>query len=45
MDPRVGLLAAIGYQIVWISGAYCRAQREDHDTLFRWDGERWLALG
>jgi hypothetical protein len=44
MDWRLDLLAKCGYQIVSISGIYCRACRDDRDVVLRWDGERWLVL-
>lgn len=44
MDYQCWLLAQSGYQIIWVSGAYCRACRNDRDVILRWDGEGWLAL-
>lgn len=44
MDWRIDLLAQCGYQIVSLSGEYCRACRNDRDIMLRWDGERWLVL-
>ena len=44
MEWRFHLLTSCGYEIVCASGEYCRACRDCHDVILRWDGETWLVL-
>lgn len=38
------LLAQEGFTILATAGCYCRAERDQHVVLLRWDGETWLVL-
>jgi hypothetical protein len=37
-------LAVWGYSIIWASGEYCQAIRDERDVTFKWNGERWVEL-
>lgn len=44
MSANYHVLANWGYSIIWASGEYCQAIRDDRDATFQWNGERWVEL-
>jgi hypothetical protein len=44
MSVNYQSLATCGYAIIWTSGEYCQAVRDDRDVTFRWNGEQWVEL-
>lgn len=44
MSANYQALAVWGYSIIWTSGEYCQANRDERDVTFRWNGERWVEL-
>lgn len=44
MDGNCWMLRAAGYDIVWLSGSYCRACHCGRDVLLRWNGEDWIVV-
>jgi hypothetical protein len=44
MSANYQALTVWGYSIIWTSGEYCQANRDERDVTFRWNGERWLEL-
>ena len=44
MSANYQSLTNWGYSIIWASGEYCQAARDERDVTFRWNGEQWVEL-
>lgn len=44
MESKWELLRSEGYELIAAAGCYCRAMREEHEVLLRWDGEEWIVM-